>query len=103
LQQYAGRLHREHATKTQVRILDFIDAWHSALLRMWDKRQRGYRAMGYRITGEGTADLSTPRRKSPVTMCTAANSSSNTATSVFMACSINERAARRNTPSIPKA
>jgi superfamily II DNA or RNA helicase len=49
LQQYAGRLHREHATKTDVRIVDFVDAWHPALLRMWDKRQRGYRAMGYRM------------------------------------------------------
>ncbi len=49
LQQYAGRLHREHASKTDVRIIDFVDAGHPALLRMWDKRQRGYRAMGYRI------------------------------------------------------
>ncbi|MFZ4536296.1 TOTE conflict system archaeo-eukaryotic primase domain-containing protein [Propionivibrio sp.] len=49
LQQYAGRLHREHATKTDVRIIDFVDSGHPALLRMWDKRQRGYRAMGYRI------------------------------------------------------
>ncbi|MGC9237605.1 MAG: TOTE conflict system archaeo-eukaryotic primase domain-containing protein [Thiomonas sp.] len=49
LQQYAGRLHREHATKTDVRIIDFVDAGHPALLRMWDKRQRGYRAMGYRV------------------------------------------------------
>jgi len=49
LQQYAGRLHREHASKTDVRIIDFIDTGHPALLRMWDKRQRGYRAMGYRI------------------------------------------------------
>lgn len=49
LQQYAGRLHREHATKTDVRIIDFVDTGHLALLRMWDKRQRGYRAMGYRI------------------------------------------------------
>ncbi|MBK6583944.1 MAG: DEAD/DEAH box helicase family protein [Pseudomonadales bacterium] len=49
LQQYAGRLHREHATKTDVRIIDFVDTGHKALLRMWDKRQRGYRAMGYRI------------------------------------------------------
>lgn len=49
LQQYAGRLHREHASKTNVRIIDFIDAGHPALLRMWDKRQRGYRAMGYLI------------------------------------------------------
>ncbi|MCX7139511.1 MAG: DEAD/DEAH box helicase family protein [Proteobacteria bacterium] len=51
LQQYAGRLHREHATKTSVRILDFVDAGHPVLLRMWDRRQSGYRAMGYRIRG----------------------------------------------------
>jgi superfamily II DNA or RNA helicase len=50
LQQYAGRLHREHATKTLVRIIDFVDTGHPALLRMWDKRQRGYLAMGYRMT-----------------------------------------------------
>jgi superfamily II DNA or RNA helicase len=54
LQQYAGRLHREHATKTDVRIIDFVDTGHPALLRMWDKRQRGYRAMGYRL---GSDDL----------------------------------------------
>jgi superfamily II DNA or RNA helicase len=50
LQQYAGRLHRDHATKTDVRIIDFVDTGHPALLRMWEKRQRGYRAMGYRLT-----------------------------------------------------
>lgn len=60
LQQYAGRLHREHAAKTDVRIYDFIDTGHLALLRMWDKRQRGYRAMGYRIV-EG--DLISGREK----------------------------------------
>lgn len=49
LQQYAGRLHREHASKVDVRIIDFVDAGHPALLRMWEKRQRGYRAMGYRV------------------------------------------------------
>ena len=49
LQQYAGRLHREHAAKTDVRVIDFVDMGHPALLRMWEKRQRGYRAMGYRI------------------------------------------------------
>jgi len=52
LQQYAGRLHREHATKTDVRIIDFVDTGHPTLLRMWDKRQRGYRAMGYRMTDQ---------------------------------------------------
>lgn len=57
LQQYAGRLHREHVSKTDVRIIDFVDTGHPALLRMWDKRQRGYRAMGYRIGSEALADL----------------------------------------------
>lgn len=52
LQQYAGRLHREHASKTGVRVIDFVDTGHPALLRMWEKRQRGYRAMGYRIAAE---------------------------------------------------
>ena len=50
LQQYAGRLHREQATKTDVRIIDFVDCGHPALLRMWDRRQKGYRTMGYRIS-----------------------------------------------------
>lgn len=51
LQQYAGRLHREHATKTDVRIYDYVDTGHPVLMRMWDKRQRGYKTMGY-VFGE---------------------------------------------------
>jgi superfamily II DNA or RNA helicase len=58
LQQYAGRLHREHTTKTDVRVIDFIDTGHPTLLRMWEKRLRGYRAMGYRVESKlGSADL----------------------------------------------
>lgn len=58
LQQYAGRLHREHAAKTDVRVIDFVDTGHRALLRMWDKRRLGYRAMGYRIVEpNGTGSL----------------------------------------------
>ncbi len=38
-----------------MRIIDFVDAGHSALLRMWERRQRGYRAMGYRV---GSVDSS---------------------------------------------
>jgi len=49
LRQYAGRLHREHADETDVRIIDFVDTGHPAPLRMWDRRRRGYKAMGYRI------------------------------------------------------
>ena len=56
LQQYAGRLHREHAAKTHVRIIDFVDTGHPALLRMWDKRQRGYQAMGYRVPAASVSD-----------------------------------------------
>lgn len=52
LQQYAGRLHREHVGKTDVRIIDFVDTGYPALLRMWEKRQRGYKTMGYRIMTE---------------------------------------------------
>ncbi|WP_232924309.1 DEAD/DEAH box helicase [Pseudomonas cichorii] len=49
LQQYAGRLHREHSDKADVRVIDFVDTGNPALLRMWDKRQAGYKAMGYRL------------------------------------------------------
>ena len=49
LQQYAGRLHREHADKQDVRIYDYAETDQPQLSRMWDKRQRGYRAMGYEV------------------------------------------------------
>ena len=57
LQQYAGRLHREHASKTNERIIDIVDTGHVTLLRMWDKRQRGYRAMGYRVMADPRASF----------------------------------------------
>lgn len=56
LQQYAGRLHREHANKVDVRIIDFVDSGHPALLRMWTKRRSGYKAMGYRIGPDAVED-----------------------------------------------
>ena len=49
LQQYAGRLHRDHEGKTDIRIYDYVDSGPAALLRMWEKRQRGYKAMGYQL------------------------------------------------------
>lgn len=49
LQQYAGRLHREYAGKTDILIHDYAELDHPQLARMWEKRQRGYRAMGYRV------------------------------------------------------
>ena len=52
LQQYAGRLHREHALKTNVQIIDFVDATHPILLKMWNKRRIGYKAMGYELVSD---------------------------------------------------
>jgi superfamily II DNA or RNA helicase len=49
LVQYAGRLHRVHQGKTDVRIFDYVDSGVPMLARMFEKRQRGYRAMGYQL------------------------------------------------------
>jgi superfamily II DNA or RNA helicase len=47
LSQYAGRLHRVHANKKEVRIHDYADLNVPMLARMHDKRLKGYRAIGY--------------------------------------------------------
>ena len=45
--QYAGRLHRLHPRKTEVRVYDYVDNDVAMLRRMFEKRLRGYRAIGY--------------------------------------------------------
>lgn len=47
LVQYAGRLHRLHPGKTEVRIYDYVDRKVPLFVRMFEKRLRGYRAIGY--------------------------------------------------------
>lgn len=47
LVQYAGRLHRSHEGKQEVRIFDYVDGEIPMLARMFEKRLRGYRAIGY--------------------------------------------------------
>jgi len=47
LVQYAGRLHRLHEGKREVRIFDYVDREVPMLARMFEKRLRGYRAIGY--------------------------------------------------------
>ena len=47
VQQYAGRLNRRHPTKREVRIYDYLDADVPVLARMYEKRRKGYRALGY--------------------------------------------------------
>ena len=49
LTQYAGRLHRLHPDKTEVRIYDYVDRDVPMLARMFERRLRGYRAIGYTI------------------------------------------------------
>ena len=47
LVQYAGRLHRLHPGKREVRIVDYVDGQIPMLARMFERRLRGYRSMGY--------------------------------------------------------
>ncbi len=49
LQQYAGRLHRQHTGKTDVVVYDYVDRLVPVLARMHQKRLAGYRAMGYSV------------------------------------------------------
>ena len=49
LQQYAGRLHRMHNDKEEVLIFDYVDSRIEMTRRMFDKRKKGYAALGYYI------------------------------------------------------
>jgi superfamily II DNA or RNA helicase len=51
LVQYAGRLQRLHPGKTELRIYDYVDRRVPALQRMFERRLRGYRAIGYSLDG----------------------------------------------------
>lgn len=57
LQQYAGRLHRIHGAKDEVRIYDFIDDDSPVFSSMFRKRLKGYEAMGYEIYDPDQSDL----------------------------------------------
>jgi len=60
LQQYVGRLHRLLDSKKVVEVYDYVDSSIPMLARMFEKRLRGYRALGYTIpeadTASGSAD-----------------------------------------------
>jgi superfamily II DNA or RNA helicase len=45
--QYTGRIHRLHPAKREVRIYDYVDVHVPVLTRMFAKRLRGYRSLGY--------------------------------------------------------
>ena len=50
LAQYAGRLHRLHERKKEVVIYDYADLEVPMLAKMFERRRRGYRDIGYQIT-----------------------------------------------------
>ena len=52
LQQYAGRLHRNFDGKKEVRIYDYVDASIPMLVKMYDRRLKGYKAIGYSVQVE---------------------------------------------------
>lgn len=47
--QYVGRLHRIHDRKKEVQVYDYADLNVPMLERMFNRRCRGYEAVGYRI------------------------------------------------------
>ena len=49
LAQYAGRLHRLHYNKKEVKIYDYTDLKVHVLEKMYKRRLRGYRSIGYDI------------------------------------------------------
>ena len=49
LAQYAGRLHRVHDRKKEVLIYDYADLKVPLTAKMYERRCRGYRAIGYEI------------------------------------------------------
>lgn len=57
LVQYAGRLHRLHPGKREVQIYDYVDDSLAVFRKMFEKRMRGYRAMGYQVEASSGSPL----------------------------------------------
>jgi superfamily II DNA or RNA helicase/very-short-patch-repair endonuclease len=53
--QYVGRLHRLYDGKREVRVYDYADLNVPMLARMFDRRSRGYEAIGYKMQLPGSA------------------------------------------------
>jgi superfamily II DNA or RNA helicase len=59
LQQYVGRLHRLHDNKRVVQVYDYVDDLVPMLARMYERRLKGYSAIGYTISQEAPGSLTT--------------------------------------------
>jgi superfamily II DNA or RNA helicase len=47
--QYAGRLHRSHTDKREIRVYDYLDEGNGLTVTMFRRRSSAYRQMGYRM------------------------------------------------------
>ncbi len=52
LQQYVGRLHRDHRDKDEVKVFDYVDSNVDVLQKMFEKRLKGYKNIGYSLYGQ---------------------------------------------------
>lgn len=64
LQQYVGRLHRLHHKKRVVKVYDYIDWLTPVLMRMYERRVKGYKALGYVIAEQPGSGLIDTRQSS---------------------------------------
>ena len=62
--QYAGRLHRDHVGKQEVRIYDYIDFNIPVCEAMYRRRLKGYASIGYSLMPDGLfADIQEPENQ----------------------------------------
>ena len=57
LAQYVGRIHRQHKGKERVIVYDYVDQSLPMLQRMFNKREKGYEALGYTLTYKGEQQM----------------------------------------------
>jgi superfamily II DNA or RNA helicase len=55
----AGRLHRSHADKREIRVYDYVDEGNPLTMAMFRRRSGAYRQMGYRVAMDQD-DIATP-------------------------------------------
>ncbi|MFJ7733843.1 TOTE conflict system archaeo-eukaryotic primase domain-containing protein [Lysinibacillus sp. NPDC097231] len=56
LQQYVGRLHRQHDSKSKVKVYDYVDCQVQMFKVMFEKRLKSYRSLGYRLLENKSID-----------------------------------------------
>ncbi|MDC3418695.1 TOTE conflict system archaeo-eukaryotic primase domain-containing protein [Aquibacillus salsiterrae] len=52
LEDNTGRLHRDHSDKEEVKVFDYVDSNIDVLQKIFEKRLKGYKNIGYSLYGE---------------------------------------------------